>query len=205
MPRFVDLTGARFGRLTVVSCAQRRKNKDESRDTVWLCRCDCGNEKAIDRGNLKNGSTNSCGCIRDVQGGKTRAHPLWKRWSAMISRCSNPRDKDFKNYGARGITVCERWRHFPNYLEDMEASYRPGTSIDRINNDRGYSPDNCRWVDVITQNKNRRTNRIIDTPWGKMPVCDAADRAGLPRAALHARIRAGRHPLFAPLMRQGRA
>lgn len=164
MPAFVDLTGKRFGRLTavsVVSMAAARKPDHKYQDTVWLCRCNCGIVKHVTRGNLKNGSTISCRCFRDVQGAHSHKHPLWKRWSIMHDRCNNPKSKDWRRYGGRGIKVCERWNSFPYFLADMEATFFVGATLDRYpNNDGDYEPDNVRWATPKEQTwawaKNRR-------------------------------------------------
>jgi hypothetical protein len=115
MPAFQDLRGKRFGRLTIIS----RVKTQEKGDVIWHCKCDCGEETDVSRGNLKNKSTNSCGCLRNTQGSLTRKHPLWRRWAGFISRCTDSNDRQFFNYGARGITVCDRWKSFPLFLKDM--------------------------------------------------------------------------------------
>lgn len=184
MGAFIDMRGRRFGKLVVIS-----RTENFGKDVGWLCRCDCGNEKAVSRGNLMNDSTNSCGCIRNTQGALTRNHPLWKRWSVIIDRCTNPKSKDYSAYGGRGIQVCERWRSFINFLADMESSYRKGLTVERINVNGNYEPTNCKWATTKEQGRNRRYHIMIDTPWGRMSVAEAAERAGIPATALYGRVK----------------
>lgn len=187
--RFKDLTGQRFGRLIVVSIVSRATRK--SPETIWLCRCDCGIEKSVRRGNLRNGSTQSCGCYRNIQGGHSNKHPLWKRWSQMIDRCKNPESKDFHNYGGRGIAVCNRWHSFPFFLEDMEADYFDGATLERENNNGNYEPNNVRWATPREQTWNQRKTVFIDTPWGRLSRGEAAARANVPIGRFISRHRNG--------------
>lgn len=181
--KFNDLTGQRFGKLTVISRATRPGVKIR-----WLCQCDCGNAKTIEAGNLGT-NTHSCGCIRNTQGGMTRAHPLWRRWSNMVERCTKPTCKDFHNYGGRGIQVCDRWLHFPNFVADMQATHFDGASIERKDNERGYSPDNCAWETTKAQGRNKRTNHVISSPWGVITIAEAAERMGIRQGAFKSRIK----------------
>ncbi|MDE2442378.1 MAG: hypothetical protein KGP14_15280 [Betaproteobacteria bacterium] len=165
MPRFVDLSGTRFGRLTVVVRAENIQGNPNAR---WMCRCDCGGETVALGHNLKQGQVTSCGCVRRAvtakigRATKTHGHsypnesPTYISWECMLSRCTNPHDKSFKHYGARGINVCEQWRTFGNFLADM-GERPPGTTIDRINVDGDYEPANCRWATAKEQRANQRT------------------------------------------------
>lgn len=120
-------------------------------------------------------------------------------WRGMLDRCFNPKDYSFKNYGARGITVCEYWRNsFEAFEADMMPTYKPGLTIDRIDNDGPYAPSNCRWATDKEQNRNRRNSVWIDTPDGPMVMSEAAERFGFKYDTLWARYRRGK-PLFAPL------
>ena len=187
MPAFKDLTGKRFGRLTVVGPHPVRTGYKMIR---WICKCDCGNEKLITTANIGK-NTNSCGCIRNTQSGLTRNHPLWARWNSMIERCEMETSNGYSNYGGRGIKVCKRWKSFPLFLEDMEAGYQPGLSIDRIDNNKGYSPKNCRWATAKVQGRNRRCSIMIETPWGIMNVAEAAERIGMERNRFRTRVKLG--------------
>lgn len=183
MPAAVDLSGCYFGRLLVAAKAGRRGS-----DTCWICVCLCGREVVVARGNLRNGSTRSCGCIRNVQHGLSRKHPLWRRWSRMLSRCNSSTDKDYHNYGARGIAVCERWLTFPNFVEDMEASYFAGATLEREDNDGPYDPENVKWATRHQQCWNQRHTRYIDTPWGRLSRGEAAKRAGIEISRFNRRV-----------------
>ena len=156
--KFADITGQRFGRLSVV----RREGSIGAGFAAWKCQCDCGNEVLVDVGRLRAGRTRSCGCLaRECAAARKRTHGMtgsraYKTWVMMIQRCTNPRYPNYKNYGARGITVCQRWREsFEAFLADM--GNRPsGLTLDRKDNDGHYEPGNCRWADALTQVRNRR-------------------------------------------------
>lgn len=187
MPAFKDLSGRRFGRLLVVGLHPERS---KSGGTQWICRCDCGNEKTIRICNIGH-NTNSCGCIRNTQGALTRKHRLWAKWCGMISRCTEPTNKNFDNYGGRGIEVCVRWTHFPNFIDDMDASFVVGSSIDRIDNNGNYEQANCRWATPKQQTRNRRCSVYVETPWGTMNVAEAAERIGMKRERFSTRVKLG--------------
>lgn len=187
MPAFKDLTGKRFGKLTVIGPHPVRTGYNMIR---WICKCDCGTDTLVTTGNIGK-NTNSCGCYRNTQGSLSNKHRLWATFSTMHSRCEKERDKNYANYGGRGIKVCKRWKSFLLFLEDMEAGYRPGLSIDRINNNKGYSPNNCRWATPKQQTRNRRCSVMIDTPWGVMNVAEAAERIGMDRSRFRARVKLG--------------
>ena len=168
MPKLIDLTGQRFGRLVVMERAGV-KNKVAS----WLCKCDCGKMKIINGQSLRKGYTQSCGCLRketSPENGKRTAkhngrsrlkqqnYRLYYIWDGMKQRCNNPNNHSFQGYGGRGIRVCEEW------LNDFAAfqtwalahGYADDLTIDRIDNYKGYSPDNCQWITIQEQQHHRR-------------------------------------------------
>jgi len=125
-------------------------------------KCYCGVEFKAQVQNVKNKSTTSCGCYQKQRSTEShiihglRHHRLYRTWADMIRRCNNKNSKSYKDYGARGITVCERWHNVANFIEDMYPTYQEGLSIDRVNNDKGYFLDNCRWVTQSIQSRNTR-------------------------------------------------
>jgi hypothetical protein len=150
MPAFIDLTDRRFGKLIVLKEAGRRNGF-----VTWACICDCGLETIVGGENLRSGNTRSCGCILKPHGHGHRT-PTYISWQNMKLRCHYPKATRYKDWGGRGITVCARWRHsFVNFLTDM-GERPPGLVLDRIDNSKGYSPANCRWVTYRESNLNKR-------------------------------------------------
>ena len=162
MGKVKDLTGLVFGRLKVLSFAEKRNTK-----AFWLCRCECGKEKIIKGSSLLSRQNPSCGCLIGKSNIKNKQNingilPEYGIWKNIKSRCYNPSVKGYKNYGARGIKVCDRWiNSFDNFMDDMGARPSLKHSIDRIDNDGNYEPNNCRWATNTEQANNRRTNVLL--------------------------------------------
>ena len=163
-----ELTGQRFGRLEVLERAG-----SVGRKATWRCRCDCGEEAVVSGDSLRSGHTSSCGCANRPRGGAS-SHRLYATWAGMMQRCYNEKSPAYPHYGGRGIKVCERWHDPWNFFEDMHPTFVEGLSIDRIDNDNGYSKDNCRWATWSQQVGNRRARVYVQTPLGVFPWRDAA-------------------------------
>ncbi|WP_109369034.1 hypothetical protein [Ochrobactrum soli] len=193
MPILLDLTGQQFGRLIAIA------RDPTARPTRWSCRCECGNTKVAATNDLRQGKTKSCGCLRvEVTGGKNRTHglrqhPLYDVWQSIKDRCLNPNNPQFKDYGGRGIKICDEWAHDgAAFIAWAEANgYRAGLIIDRENNNWGYSPENCRFVTRKTSNRNKRNTNYIDTHLGRMMLAEAVEISGLGRDTIRRRLKLG--------------
>ena len=175
MPKKIDLTGQRFGRLVVLEEAGRKNGS-----VTWLCQCDCKEKNIVfTRGSdLRKGSTKSCGCFNKEKTKETNTKhgqsnknnkptSVYKSWQDMLSRCYNPNNSAYHNYGGRGIKVCERWHDFENFYEDI-GKYKPkGKTLERINNDDGYYLENCRWATRQEQTWNTRAKGYYQDKRGK--------------------------------------
>lgn len=165
-----DMTGQRFGRLLVLGVSEKTK----SGHAQWLCRCDCGHERSYFGKNLRRGMSRSCGCLaRDSWGQSNVRHgharvgrtsKEYRTWASMVQRCTDPSSTAYKDYGAHGVSVCERWREdFTNFLADMGPAPSSEHTIDRVDSAGNYEPANCRWADLQTQSRNRRSTVCL--PW----------------------------------------
>ena len=185
----MNLIGHKFGRLAVTEFAGV-KNKHH----LWNCVCDCGNITKVLRSNLRSGHTQSCGCLRVERAredGTSHGHARSKGyhvWGQMIQRCHNPKDTAYKNYGARGITVCDRWRSFENFYKDM-GRCPEGLSIERINNDKGYEPGNCKWATQRDQCNNKKNTHWLEFNGVKKPLAEWARISGLHIETLRGRLK----------------
>ncbi len=198
-----DLTGMRFGRLLVLSVYDRRGGGKPIR---WNCRCDCGVEKFIEAAPLRDGRTLSCGChsleifvkrntLHGHAGRGEKRSKIYQCWNAMLERCGNPKNIFYRNYGGRGIKVCDSWKeNFVNFLNDMGAAWKPKLEIDRIDNDGNYEPRNCRWITHTQQNRNKRTNVMIFFNGETRCLKDWCQKLGLEYQTTRQRLIAGLSP-----------
>lgn len=193
--------GRRFGRLVVESVSRERRGK---RDMIMAhCRCDCGNEKEVFWQALADGRTKSCGCLsRELTTERNRrlmtkhggSHTrLYSIFQSMLSRCYRPQHMHYANYGGRGIGICDEWRrNFAAFREWATShGYADNLSIDRIDNDRGYSPDNCRWGDARAQGNNRKTNHLVTAAGQMHTVSEWARLTGIKKTTIKERLRRG--------------
>ena len=200
--RVIDLTGKTFGRWSVV---KRAENSPQGQ-AMWLCRCECGNERAMLSILLRRGISRSCGCLhRDdlvkrntVHGGSVIGNRKaeYNIWSGVIKRCTNPKCRAWKNYGGRGITICDRWRHsFANFLADVGERPSIKHSLDRYPDQNGnYEPGNVRWATAKEQCRNKRNNRLITLNGETRCVAEWADVLGLKASVISNRLHFGATP-----------
>jgi len=190
-----DLSGERFGRLTVTGVAESTVEPSGKAVRMWRCRCDCGNEITVAGHSLKKGNTKSCGCYKKEKAatsmkkhGKSKDR-LYRIWSSMKSRCQNKKLSTYRYYGGRGVTVCDEWRTFEAFYEwAMANDYKDGLTIDRKDNNGNYEPSNCRWATVKQQSNNRRSNHYITHDGKTMSLTDWAEEKRIPRRTLQNRI-----------------
>lgn len=158
MGTIADLTGRKFRMLTVISLSGIRVSSGGQRRREWLCKCECGNEKPISGPCLLSGKTVSCGCYRRTRGIKhgMEQTPEYAVWLSMKQRCLDPKNKKYAGYGGRGIRVCDRWLDFANFIADMGRRPPGRMTIERLDNERGYEPGNCKWATYGEQSKNQR-------------------------------------------------
>lgn len=209
MHKRLKLIGKKFGRLRVIRFAGINNYK-----TTWLCRCDCGTVKQIPgcyltpkRGGKK--PTRSCGCLKiETTARRNFRHGLSKTkiynlWNSMVMRCHNPSSDAYELYGGRGIKVCRRWRRFKNFIADM-GTPRRGMTIERINNNLGYSPSNCKWDTRLNQARNCRNNRLLTAFGMTKPLSAMAEHFGISSGILRHRIDRLGLSVEHALLKQGR-
>ena len=198
MAVFNDLSGNRYDMLYVVCRVENSYNGY----VQYLCQCDCGNSKIVKACNLTNGNTHSCGCLKkkmmsakmfkhgDAGSQNSKSTRLYEIWKAMIGRCCCDGSSAYDNYGGRGITVCDEWRNDYTTFKKWALSngYQDNLTIDRINNNGNYSPDNCRWITMSEQMYNKRNNRLLTFKNETKTITEWANEYGINRRLLGTRI-----------------
>ena len=181
MSKHMDLLGQVFGCWTVVAGPNLRKGQ-----AYWALRCQCGSTGERATGHLRSGRTRSCGCLQRTHG--YSGTPTYVTWTSMVGRCTDPKHPSWKNYGARGVSVCPEWLDFKVFLADMGP--RPdGQQLDREKNHLGYFKANCRWATRSVNNRNRRNNHHIEYLGKSMTIAEAAELSGIREGTLLMRIR----------------
>lgn len=181
--------GTVFGRLTVIGEADSIKG-----NATWLCQCECGNQVTVLAYRLRAGHTQSCGCLHEenlrtsvTTHGMSKT-PIYIIWKSMKARCLSPRDKSYKDYGGRGITVCDEWKDsFETFYADM-GECPEGHSLDRIDVNGNYEPSNCRWATSIEQNRNRRNSHMITYEGETKTLIEWSESLGIRYHILSSRI-----------------
>lgn len=194
MGKFKDLTGTRYGLLTVVGRVENSKNGSSR----WLCRCDCGNERIHSAGTLNYGVVFSCGCYgkerrlqKQTTHGKSKTK-LYRVWSSMKDRCSRPSCKAFKYYGGKGISLCKEWMDYQTFYDwAMANGYAEGLTIDRIDVNGNYEPSNCRWATRGVQANNTTANRLLDCNGVSHTASEWSRIVGIPYTRLMRRLGLG--------------
>ena len=191
MGKFVDLSGQRFGNLTVINRAGTQHGS-----VTWNCKCDCGKAVIAKSNTLKSGHTKSCGCMKAAILGearrthgqsKTRLHSTWQH---MKQRCFNPNNEKYKYYGGRGITVCEEWEQYEAFERwAMSNGYKEDLTLDRIDVNGSYCPENCRWVTWKEQQNNKRNNTVITAFGTKHTLSEWEEISGVNRVTIQKRIK----------------
>ena len=197
MGKVIDLTGKRFGKLTVIE----KHSQDKWGGWNWLCRCDCGNETVVSGGHLRGMKTKSCGCSRKESKNfshKMTGSRIYSIWQAMKSRCYYDKNKRFKYYGGRGIKVCDEWKNsFISFYEwSMKNGYdenaeRGQCTIDRIDVNGNYEPNNCRWATIKQQANNTRRNHFIEYNGKTQTVSQWANELGVEPDSIFNRLQKG--------------
>ena len=188
MPRRNDITGKKFGKLTAI----QRAGRDKNGKYLWLCKCDCGGEKIVTSSDLVTGNTKSCGCLvtNKTHGGSYTA--LYKTWVQMKMRCYNPNHASYYNYGGRGIKVCDEWNGEHSFSVFCEwaigAGYKEGLSLDRIDNEKDYYPENCRWVTRAFQERNKRNTFYAEYNGLQIPIAELCEELNIPSQTVYHRI-----------------
>jgi hypothetical protein len=185
--------GDRFSHLEAMSFLGR----DHNGHRRWLFKCDCGNRKEISEAHVTSGRTKSCGCFRKAvttermtrhgEAKRTNRTRTYKAWGSMVARCTIKSATGYDRYGGAGVTVCDRWKAFENFLADM-GECPAGMSIERMDNSKGYEPANCKWATRTEQNNNRRSVRFIEFNGEVMTATQWAKKLGISKATMYERL-----------------
>lgn len=184
----IDLSGQTFGNLQVVGFAFTKRGK-----AFWKCKCSCGNEIIYESYPLRTGQRNSCGCdkYKCLPKGFSR-EPLYSLWWSMKRRCNDTTSESYKNYGAKGIEVCTEWLNYEEFYKWAYSNgYEHGLTIDRIDPNKNYSPDNCRWVDWKTQERNKTNNRLLTLNGETRCIAEWAEIMDISPKTIKSRLRSG--------------
>ena len=194
MPKIIDITGRKFNRLTAVSPIPGSRASKRS----WLCKCDCGKDATVSTNDLVIGNTKSCGCYKTdllvksstTHGGSVDKTKGYNSYHGMIKRCTNPNNPKYDSYGARGISVCDRWvESFENFMEDMGPRPSINHSVEGRDNDGNYEKSNCYWGTPVIQARNRRSSSILEFEGVKKTVAEWGEIRGIPGSVISKRIK----------------
>lgn len=207
----ISIEGGKYGRLLVKRIDTERSGNGK---TFWHCLCECGVSKSIRGDMLKSGRAKSCGCFhREISSsickarkthGRTGTKIYWT-WRHILSRCYKPQTAQYRNYGGRGIIVCERWHKFENFFSDMGHPPSPNHSIDRIDNNGNYEPSNCRWATPKEQGNNTRANKVLFFNGESLTLTQWSEKAGLSMSTVSRRIQRGWDIQAALTIKDGRS
>lgn len=192
-PNAKNELGKTYGRLTVIREAGR-----SGRKVLWECVCECGNHSIVEGNRLRSGGTKSCGCLRaDTIVAFNKKHGmsssrLYNIWSHMKSRCSNKNNEAYKRYGGRGIAVCKEWQKFEPFMKwAMKNGYKDNLEIDRLDNNLGYSPENCHFTTPKINSRNRRSNRLVTINGKTKTLAEWSEISGLDSTLIRYRVSSG--------------
>lgn len=199
MSQLNDRTGQRYGRLTVLYRGEDKVYPNGRKVVQWVCQCDCGNQTTVATTSLGQGLTQSCGCLNDEKRKssetkyKKHGHKkerIYETWHGMKQRCLNSNSDKYELYGGRGITICEEWKNdFQKFYDwAMANGYNDSLTIDRIDVDKGYCPENCRWTNAKIQQRNKRDNKLITFNGETHCLAEWAEITGINRSTISSRI-----------------
>jgi hypothetical protein len=192
-----NVIGKSYGRLTVLKDV---KSNSRRRRVLVKCSCPAETEKEVTLDDLRSGHTSSCGCLRveavqvAVSKHGLNKHPSYGIWKNMRQRCLNPKNARYSDYGGRGITICESWKDFFNFYEDIGKSWKSGLTLDREDNNQGYSPENCRWSTTLEQNRNRRNTKTVSVGGRTQSLAAWCEEKGLKYDTVKMRLHRGKTP-----------